>query len=90
MAPGALVAGPRMGRFGPDGKPRHMPGHNCVFYLTGALLLWYGFYGFNPGTMGQLIAADGSSFAMVSQPGASHISCVLTCQSSSFSTVIIT
>lgn len=39
---GALVAGPRMGRFGPDGKPRPMPGHNCVLYLTGALLLWFG------------------------------------------------
>lgn len=62
---GALVAGPRLGRFGPDSKPRPMPGHNCVLYLTGALLLWFGFYGFNPGTMGQIIAADGSSYAMV-------------------------
>lgn len=62
---GAMVAGPRMGRFDRDGKPRPMPGHNSVFFIAGVLLLWFGFYGFNPGTMGMIIAADGSSFAMV-------------------------
>lgn len=36
---GAWVAGPRLGRFR-DGKPRHIPGHNAVFYVTGVLLLW--------------------------------------------------
>lgn len=37
---GALVAGPRLGRFDRNGKPRRMPGHNSVFFLTGVLLLW--------------------------------------------------
>lgn len=37
---GALVAGPRLGRFDKNGKPRPMPGHNSVFYISGALLLW--------------------------------------------------
>lgn len=62
---GALVAGPRLGRFDKNGKPRPMPGHNSVLFLTGALLLWFGFYGFNPGTMGMIIASDGSNFGMV-------------------------
>ena len=31
---GAWVAGPRIGRFGPDGKPRAMPGHNAVLYTV--------------------------------------------------------
>ena len=37
---GAMVAGPRLGRFDRNGKPRAMPGHNSVFFLTGVLLLW--------------------------------------------------
>ncbi|CAK0739452.1 hypothetical protein CVIRNUC_001167 [Coccomyxa viridis] len=62
---GAWVAGPRRGRFDANGKPVTMPGHNAVLYMSGVLLLWFGFYGFNPGTMGQLIAADGTSFSGV-------------------------
>lgn len=42
-----------------------MPGHNSVYYMTGVLLLWFGFYGFNPGTMGQIIAADGTDYSIV-------------------------
>lgn len=62
---GAMVAGPRMGRFDRNGKPRPMPGHNSVFFIAGVFLLWFGFYGFNPGTMAMIIAPDGSSFSMV-------------------------
>nr|AEJ07736.1 ammonium transporter 1.2 [Asterochloris sp. Armaleo 7/29/2003] len=62
---GAIVAGPRIGRFTADGKPVDMPGHNTIFYMMGVLLLWLGFYGFNPGTMGQIIATDGTDFAIV-------------------------
>ncbi|KAK9810023.1 hypothetical protein WJX72_003542 [[Myrmecia] bisecta] len=62
---GAWVAGPRLGRFDANGKPNEMPGHNAVYYTAGVLLLWFGFYGFNPGTMGQIVAADGSSFSNV-------------------------
>ncbi|KAK9803465.1 hypothetical protein WJX73_004901 [Symbiochloris irregularis] len=61
---GAWVLGPRTGRF-INGKPQPMPGHNSVFFMSGVLLLWFGFYGFNPGTMGQIINPDGSHFAEV-------------------------
>jgi ammonium transporter, Amt family len=50
----ALVAtwliGPRKGRFGPDGTPRGIPGHNQVFVVLGAMIIWLGWLGFNPGS----------------------------------------
>lgn len=42
---GAWVAGPRKGRFDANGRPLVMPGHNAVLYMSGVLLLWFGFYG---------------------------------------------
>lgn len=44
-AAGAWVLGPRTGRF-INGKPQPMPGHNSVFFMSGVLLLWFGFYGY--------------------------------------------
>jgi len=47
---GALVIGPRLGRYGKDGRPRAMPGHNLVFATLGVFLLWFGWFGFNAGS----------------------------------------
>ncbi len=47
---GALVLGPRIGKYGPDGKPRPIPGHNLVVGTLGVFLLWIGWFGFNPGS----------------------------------------
>jgi Amt family ammonium transporter len=47
---GAMVLGPRLGRYGKDGKPRAMPGHNLVYATLGVFLLWFGWFGFNPGS----------------------------------------
>ena len=47
---GALVIGPRLGRYGKDGRPRAMPGHNLVFASLGVFLLWFGWFGFNAGS----------------------------------------
>ncbi len=47
---GALVLGPRLGRYGQDGTPRAMPGHNLVFATLGVFLLWFGWFGFNAGS----------------------------------------
>lgn len=47
---GAMVLGPRLGRYGADGKPRAMPGHNLVLATLGVFLLWFGWFGFNPGS----------------------------------------
>jgi Amt family ammonium transporter len=47
---GALLLGPRLGRFSKDGKPVAMPGHNLTFAALGVFILWVGWYGFNPGS----------------------------------------
>ncbi|MHB1322902.1 MAG: ammonium transporter [Coriobacteriia bacterium] len=47
---GILVLGPRIGRYGKDGKVNAIPGHNMTSALTGALVLWLGWFGFNPGS----------------------------------------
>jgi Amt family ammonium transporter len=47
---GALVTGPRFGKFGPDGKPRAIPGHNMGMAALGTFILWFGWFGFNPGS----------------------------------------
>jgi len=47
---GAIVLGPRKGRFSAEGKPIPMPGHNIPFAALGVFILWIGWYGFNPGS----------------------------------------
>jgi Amt family ammonium transporter len=52
---GVLVLGPRIGKYGKDGSVRAIPGHNMTSAMTGALVLWFGWFGFNPGST---MAAD--------------------------------
>jgi Amt family ammonium transporter len=44
---GALVLGPRIGKYGKDGKPRAMPGHNVPMAFLGTFILLFGWFGFN-------------------------------------------
>jgi len=46
----AVILGPRLGKFGPDGKPRAFPAHNLAFVVTGTFILLFGWMGFNPGS----------------------------------------
>ncbi|QDT69304.1 Ammonium transporter NrgA [Planctomycetes bacterium MalM25] len=46
---GAIVLGPRIGRY-VDGKSVPMPGHNIPLAGLGVFILWFGWYGFNPGS----------------------------------------
>ena len=52
-----LLLGPRKGKYGPDGKPRAIPGHSMPLFGLGVLILWLGWFGFNPGST--LNALDG-------------------------------
>ena len=75
----AVILGPRLGKYGPDGKPRAFPAHNIVFVVTGTFILLFGWMGFNPGsTLGatdlrisviaintNLAAVAGSATAMI-------------------------
>ncbi len=47
---GALVLGPRQGKYGKDGKVRPILGHNMPLAALGVFILWLGWFGFNPGS----------------------------------------
>ncbi|HYG70151.1 MAG TPA: ammonia permease, partial [Anaeromyxobacteraceae bacterium] len=59
---GMIVLGPRLGKFGPGGKVNVIPGHNMTSAATGVFILWFGWFGFNPGST---MAADGASIAHI-------------------------
>ena len=52
---GALILGPRIGKYGKNGKVNAIPGHNLSLATLGVFILWIGWFGFNPGS--QLAAA---------------------------------
>jgi ammonium transporter, Amt family len=52
---GAIVIGPRLGKYTKEGKARAIPGQNLAFGALGVFILWFGWFGFNPGS--QLAAA---------------------------------
>lgn len=62
-ATAALVATimlkPRLGKYNKDGKPNIIPGHNQVYSILGVIILWFGWYGFNPGSA---VSAMGDGF----------------------------
>lgn len=57
---GAVVLGPRLNRFGKDSIP--MPGHSMSLATLGTLILWLGWFGFNPGSV---VAADGMALGHI-------------------------
>jgi len=46
----AIVLGPRLGKYGSDGEITPIPGHNLPLAAVGAFILWFGWFGFNPGS----------------------------------------
>ncbi|MDR1783776.1 MAG: ammonium transporter [Dysgonamonadaceae bacterium] len=53
---GAAILGPRIGKYGKDGKSKAIPGHNLTIAALGVFILWFGWFGFNPGSQ---LAASG-------------------------------
>ncbi len=50
---GVIILGPRLGKYGADGSINAIPGHNLSLATIGCFVLWFGWFGFNPGsTMG--------------------------------------
>ncbi len=75
---GAIVLGPRLGKYDQNGRPNAIPGHSIPLAALGVFILWMGWFGFNPGstTVGDgsigriavttnLAAAAGSIIAMI-------------------------
>ncbi len=52
---GAAIIGPRIGKYDKNGKSKAIPGHNLALGALGVFILWFGWFGFNPGS--QLAAA---------------------------------
>ncbi len=63
---GALLLGPRIGKFGHDGRANAIPGHNMPYAVLGTLILWFGWFGFNPGsTLGVVTGSHVGFFGYV-------------------------
>ncbi len=56
---GAITLGPRVSKYGPDGKSRAIPGHNMPLAALGVFILWFGWFGFNPGSTTEANASIG-------------------------------
>jgi Amt family ammonium transporter len=54
---GAALLGPRIGKYSKEGKPHAIPGHSITLAALGVFILWFGWFGFNPGSEA---AADGA------------------------------
>jgi Amt family ammonium transporter len=61
---GALLLGPRIGKF-QEGKANAIPGHNMAFTTLGVIILWFGWFGFNPGSTLSVRFGDVGFFAYV-------------------------
>ncbi|QHI69255.1 ammonium transporter [Tichowtungia aerotolerans] len=62
---GAIVLGPRIGKFGANGKAKGMPGHNLPLAALGVFILWVGWYGFNPGSQLAIVGAANTDAVML-------------------------
>jgi len=56
-----LLLGPRRGKYGPDGKPNVIPGHSMPFVGLATLILWFGWFGFNPGSTLSALSSTGQN-----------------------------
>ena len=54
---GSFIEGPRVGRFDTFGKPVPIRGHNATLVVLGTFLLWFGWFGFNPGSFDKILVA---------------------------------
>lgn len=57
---GAIILGPRLGKYSKSGQSNAIPGHNLTFGALGVFILWFGWFGFNPGSQ---LAASGADNA---------------------------
>ena len=56
---GTIILGPRIGKFTKEGKPNAIPGHSLTLGALGVFILWFGWFGFNPGSTVALVPEIG-------------------------------
>ena len=59
---GVIVLGPRIGKYSDLGMPMALPGHNLMLATLGVFILWFGWFGFNTGS---IMGADVNSMAVI-------------------------
>jgi len=80
---GAMILGPRIGKYDKNGKPKAIPGHSMSLAVIGLFILWLGWFGFNPGsTMSFQNPADVAHIIMTTNTAA--IAAVLTATATSW------
>ena len=79
---GAIVLGPRFGKYAPDGKISPIPGHSMSTATLGAFILWLGWFGFNPGST--MAAAPEAIAHIVMTTNTSAIAAILTSTATSW------
>ncbi|WP_038084743.1 ammonium transporter [Tumebacillus flagellatus] len=78
---GAMLLGPRIGKYNKDGTSNLIPGHNTVYAVLGVIILWFGWFGFNAGST---FMAKGTFFPYVAMTtnlaaAAGAVAALLTC-----------
>lgn len=74
---GAAVLGPRIGKYGKDGKPNAIPGHSITLAALGVFILWFGWFGFNPGSTLSGMSPDIGRIAMTTNLAAAAGACTV-------------
>jgi Amt family ammonium transporter len=62
---GAILLGPRIGKYTKAGKPNAILGHNIPLVILGTIILWFGWFGFNPGSTLSALSPEPGYFAYV-------------------------
>ncbi|WOG83206.1 hypothetical protein DCAR_0102380 [Daucus carota subsp. sativus] len=76
---GALIEGPRIGRFDQSGRAIALRGHSASLVVLGTFLLWFGWYGFNPGSFNKIstVYVSGSYYGQWSAVGRTAVTTTL-------------
>ena len=61
---GTLLLGPRIGKYDDNGNPQTIPGHNMPLAVLGVIILWVGWFGFNPGSTMSAVGASIGDIAL--------------------------
>ena len=62
---GAIMLGPRRGKYGSDGRPRAIRGHSITLATLGVFILWMGWFGFNAGSTTSVTGEAGKQMAWI-------------------------
>ncbi len=76
---GASILGPRIGKYGKDGKARAIPGHNMLAVALGVFILWFCWFGFNGGSTVAMDSAEAASTASLAFMNTNLAAAIATC-----------